>query len=297
MRTSLPRRLLLVTLLSVVAVAALLVTWNPLAAFNLIAPKDAGSRIAASGIAYGSESRQRLDVYRPAGAAQGLPTIVFFYGGAWSSGSRGDYEFAARALAARGFVVIVPDYRLVPEIVFPDFLRDCAAAVRWARGHAREFGGDGERLFLIGHSAGAYNAMMLALDGRWLGSERGAIRGVVGIAGPYDFVPFDDQAAIAAFGGWPDAADTQPVNHVGPAPPILLLHGTADDRVRPRNSEALYARLKAAGDPVELKTYPGVSHADIMLALSRPLRERAPTLDDIGRFVARRAMQQHGGIR
>lgn len=269
------------------AIAASVALWNALAAFNFVVPKDAGTR--ASGIAYGPDPRQRLDVYRPAGAVANLPMILFFYGGAWSSGSRGDYGFAARALAALGCVVLVPDYRLVPAVVFPDFLRDCAAAVRWGMANASAHGGDPECTLLVGHSAGAYNALMLALDDRWLGSDRALVRGAIGIAGPYDFAPFRDAAAIAAFGDWPDPADTQPVNHAVAAPPVLLLHGAADERVRLRNSEALFRKLEAAGNPVELRTYAGVDHAGILLALARPLRKRAPTLADIAAFVARHA--------
>ena len=110
-----------------------------------------------------------------AAAAKSRPVILFFYGGSWNSGRRQGYAFAARALAARGFVVIVPDYRLVPDAVYPDFLRDCAAAVRWARRNAGAHGGDGERIVLVGHSAGAYNAAMLALDPGLVGADRSAV--------------------------------------------------------------------------------------------------------------------------
>lgn len=214
--------------------ALLLGACSPLGLFNGVVPKDGGSRLAASGVAYGGHSRQRLDVYAPAekgGAAR--PVIVFFYGGSWSSGERGGYAFVGRALASRGFVTVISDYRLAPEVTYPGFVEDGAAAVRWVRAHAGDYGGDGERIVLAGHSAGAYIAAMLATDGRWLGADRKAVRGLAGLAGPYDFAPFTAQASIAAFGGWPRPAETQPVAHAdASAPPALLLAGAQDTTVQ-----------------------------------------------------------------
>lgn len=261
---------------------------NQLTAFNLLVPKDTGSESVASGLAYGPGSREKLDIYRPARASGPLPVIVFFYGGAWDSGRRQDYAFVGRALAARGYLVVLPDYRLRPEVRFPDFLQDCAAAVRWVRAHVREHGGDGERIVLSGHSAGAYNAAMLALDPQWLGPDRAAIRGFVGLATPADFLPLDDPASLATFSRWPRPEETQPIHFAAAgAPPVLLLHGDGDERVRPRNSRHLKAALDRAGDAAELRLYPGVDHVRILLALSRPLRGSVPVLDDIDRFARR----------
>jgi acetyl esterase/lipase len=262
-----------------------MIALNPLLVFNAVVPKDAASALVADGISYGRHERQRLDIYAPRRAVGPLPVIVFFYGGGWDSGERGRYAFAARALAARGFVVIVPDYRLVPEVRFPDFLRDGAAAVRWTQAEAARFGGDPDRIVLAGHSAGAYNAAMLALDPRWLGDARRHVRGLAVLAGPYDFLPLEDGAAVAAFGHWPVPEDTQPVHHVHDPPPVLLLHGTDDTRVRPRNSRRLAERLARAGADVRLKLYPGIGHAGILTALSRPLRHRVPVLDDVAGFA------------
>lgn len=260
---------------------------DPLGSFNALMPKDRASARVAEGVAYGEVPRQRLDVYAPrASAARPRPVIVFLYGGSWNSGRRQGYAFAARALAAQGFVVVVPDCRLVPEVRYPDFLRDGAAAVRWARGQARRYGGDGERIVLIGHSAGAYNAAMLALDPALLGADRSAVRGFAGLAGPYDFLPLDDSATIAAFGRWPRPADTQPIRYAGPgAPPALLLHGVDDTRVKPRNSHALAGRLKAAGADVRLKLYPRLGHIGILAALAIPFRRQAPILADLAGFA------------
>lgn len=256
-----------------------------LTVFNALMPKDRGSRRVAHDVAYGEDARQALDIYAPRGSGP-WPVIVFFYGGAWDSGHRQGYAFAARALAAKGFVVVVPDYRLVPQIRYPGFVEDGVGAVRWARAHAAEFGGDAERLLLAGHSAGAYIAAMLALDPEWLGSDRNAVRGLIGLAGPYDFLPLDDSASIAAFGEWPDLPATQPVTYAGAgAPPALLLHGEPDTRVKVRHSKALAAALKRAGNDARLTLYPKLSHTGIITALAVPLRGQAPVLADIARFA------------
>jgi acetyl esterase/lipase len=273
----------------IVAMLALLASaCSPLAVFNTVIPKDRLAAPAVRDIAYGPGPRQQLDIY-PAPGTSAKPVIVFFYGGGWDSGRRQDYAWAARALAAQGFVTIVPDYRLVPEVRFPAFLEDAAAAVRWARDHAAAYGGDPDRIVLMGHSAGAYNAVMLGLDRRYLddaGVPQAAIRGVVGLAGPYDFYPWDAEASRNAFGQYPEPLQTQPVTFArADAPPVLLLHGEADPTVRPRNSVRLAAKLREAGARVETKLYPGVDHRAIVLALSKPFRGRAATLDDATAFA------------
>lgn len=261
-----------------------------LGTFNAITPKDAGGARVARDASYGAGPRHRLDVYAPNNAS-GRPVIVFIYGGSWNSGSKDDYAFAGSAFASRGFVTVIPDYRLAPDIHFPAFLDDCASAVRWVQDHVSEFGGDPTRIVLVGHSAGAYNAMMVALDAHYLrdaGVEPSRVRGVVGISGPYDFLPFDVDATRTAFGQAPDAALTQPVHFArADAPSALLLWGEADTTVGPRNLRGLEAAMEAAGGQVETKTYPGVNHVDIMLALSQPFRGRAPTLADTVAFAER----------
>jgi acetyl esterase/lipase len=217
--------------------------------------------------------------------------IVFLYGGSWRSGDKDDYEFLGAALASRGFVTIVPDYRLVPDVRFPSFVEDCAASVRWVADHVAGYGGDPRGIVLAGHSAGAYNAVMLALAGDYLrtaGVEASAVRGAVGLAGPYDFLPFDVDATRNAFGQAPDLQLTQPVHFVrSDAPPLLLLWGADDVSVGPHNLESLAQLQRAAGGAVETKVYENVDHIDILLALSRPFRGRAPVLDDLTAFVRR----------
>lgn len=256
---------------------------------NDLTPGDGGVTQAAKGVAYGGQPRQRLDVWRPKGAGKDLPVVVFFYGGAWVKGARGEYGFAGRAYAARGFVAVVPDYRLVPTVRFPTFVEDGALAVKWTRDHAREFGGDPARITLAGHSAGSYIAAMLTLDRRYLqaiGVAPTTIRAAALLAGPYDFLPLTDPRARDALGNWPRPDETQPIHYArADAPPMWLGAGTADTTVNPQNSRALAARLKSLGAPVTLREYPGKSHVDLVLGLSKPFRGRAPTLEESSTFL------------
>jgi len=269
---------LCVTLLSGCSAASIL---------NATVPRDGVS--VERGIAYGEGPRRRLDVYRNKDAAGPHPLIVFLYGGSWRTGERGTYAFVATPLAARGAVVVVPDYRLYPEVVFPDFLDDNAHAVAWAVGHANELGADPHRVFIVGHSAGAYNAAMLAVDPRWLaraGLDRAQIAGVVGLAGPYDFLPMTDPDIIPVFAPVDDGPASQPVTYVdGSNPPLLLLAGDADTTVRPANTRSLAARVVAAGGAVASRIYPGIGHIGIVTAFAPLFSGRAPVLDDVWRFI------------
>ncbi len=213
---------------------------------------------------------------------------MFFYGGGWNSGYRGGYAFAARAIAARGFVVVVPDYRLVPQVRFPAFVDDAAAAIRWTVDHVGAYGGDPARIAVAGHSAGAHIALLVTLDRHYLAAAGapGAVKAAVGLAGPYDFLPLDAKSAIDAFGSAPDKELTQPIHFVrADAPPVLLMTGEADDTVKPRNTTALAAALRGVGAPVDVRTYPGVGHIGILLALSKPFRGKADVLEMMTRFL------------
>ena len=261
--------------------------------FDKVGPRDPGGVPAATDIAYGSDPRQRLDVYVPAERPASAPVLVFFYGGSWKEGSKSDYEFVGQALAAQGFVTVVADYRLFPAVPYTGFLADSAAAVRWAHDNAARFGGDGDRIVLAGHSAGAYNAAMVALDRRYLraaGLDPRVVRAFAGLSGPYDFLPLDPGTAQEVFGGVPDQRATQPVTYVTRAsPPAFLAHGDQDTVVRPKNTVSLAARLAAAGVPVESRIYPGLDHPDTLLALSRFFRGKAPELAEMSAFLMAQA--------
>ncbi len=262
---------------------------SPLSAINTLLPSDGGSKLVARDVAYGGDPRQKLDVYAPENAPVNAPVMMFIYGGGWNDGSKNDYSFVGHAFASRGFVTVVPDYRLVPQVRFPDFLHDCAAALRWVQDNVASHGGDTRQVHLSGHSAGAYNAMMIALDRRYgarTGVRPGLVRSVSGLAGPYDFLPLDDARTIDTFGQYPRLAETQPVSFVrAGAPRIFVATGDADTTVFPRNTYSLGRKLKAAGATVEVKTYPGIGHPGILLALGRSFRGNAPALDDIVRFA------------
>ncbi|WP_406853734.1 alpha/beta hydrolase [Alsobacter sp. KACC 23698] len=263
---------------------------SALGVYNAVIPADDGASLKASGVAYGPDPRHRLDVYGPGAAAgRGAPVALFVYGGSWNSGDRGDYAFVGRALAARGVVAVVMDYRLVPQVRFPGFVEDVALATRWVKAEIGRHGGDPRRVFAMGHSAGAYSAAMAALDPRFTraaGLAGRPYRGLVGLAGPYDFLPLDASATVAAFGQWPRLEETQPVSVASRgAPAAFLATGSQDTTVYPRNTRNLAAKLRGLGVPVVERVYEGETHVGLLLALSRPFRERAPVLDDVVRFI------------
>ncbi len=241
-------------------------------------------------IAYGTEPRQHLDIYYPAPAPVRPPVVVFFYGGTWQWGAKDDYLFAAQALASQGAIVVVPDYRLYPEVTFPGFLEDGAAATAWTLKHMDELGGDPRSVFLAGHSAGAYIAIMLALDQEYLnraGVSTSQLAGAVGISGPYDFLPLTRPDVKKIFEVVPDMAVTQPIHYArADAPPLLLLTGEADTTVGPYNTHHLADRLRALGAHVDDRYYPDVDHIDSVIALTWVFRDRAPVLADIHGFIA-----------
>jgi acetyl esterase/lipase len=261
---------------------------SPLGALNALSPANGSD--STVDIAYGTGARNKLDIYRPANATAASPVVVFFYGGNWTTGERRDYAFVGRALAARGIVVVIPDYRLYPEVRYPDFLDDSAQAVAWTARQISRYGGDPARLFVMGHSAGAYNAAMVALDPRWLGKQgiaTASLAGWIGLAGPYDFIPIVNPTTRPVFHFPNTPAESQPVNHVGSTKlPALLIAARKDSLVNPeRNTGGLAAKLRAAGAPVEEIYYDRVSHTTLVGTFAPPLRPLAPTLDAVTGFV------------
>ena len=272
-----------------VIVLAACVACSPLTAINALTPSASYNKTAD--ISYGADPRQKLDIYAPRDVAVGAPVVVFFYGGNWRMGERADYAFVGEALASRGILAVIADYRLYPEISYPGFLEDSAAAVAWTARKVRSYGGNPERLFVMGHSAGAYNAAMVALDARWLGAQGmqpSALRGWIGLAGPYDFLPIENPDVKPVF-HFPDTPrSSQPISHVSAgAPPALLIASEKDSLVNPvRNTGRLASRLREAGIGVDAIYYDRTGHASLVATLSRPLRSLAPVLDDVERFVA-----------
>jgi acetyl esterase/lipase len=245
-------------------------------------------------VAYGPDRQHRLDLYVPRRAnATARPIVVFWHGGRWIFGDKADYRFVGAALAQLGYLVVLPNYRHYPQVKMPGFMQDAAHAALWASAHAEEFGADRQRLYLAGHSAGAHLAALLTLDARYFaaaGQPAPPIAGVIGLSGPYDFLPLLEADVQDMFGPPHDYAQSQPINFVrAGAPPMLLVHGLDDVKVRPKNSQNFAAALSAYGVPVTLRLYPKVAHADTIAALAILARGRAPTLDDVAEFIANAA--------
>jgi len=253
--------------------------------FNFFVPKDKGVRRLAVDVAYGPHPRQRYDVYAPRQISARLPMLVFFYGGGWSEGGKAYYAWMGHALAALGYVVIVPDYRLVPQVLYPDFLNDCAEAVRHAVSKAQDYGADASRLAVMGHSAGAYNAAMLTLDPSYLANTM--VSALVCLSGPFDFYPFDVKASRDTFSAWPRPLETQPVNHAHKvSTSVLILQSSADTVVGTHNAVNLEASLKATGNDVRLRLYERLSHQEMAAVFSIPFRRKAPVRSDVAMFLA-----------
>jgi acetyl esterase/lipase len=265
--------------------------------FAVNLPAVFGSYTRHTDLAYGEDPQQRLDVYvpnKPAGAPVGLrpPVVVFWHGGRWSFGDKRDYRFVGAALSGLGCVVVLPNYRHYPQVKMPGFMEDAARAANWVQAHAADYSADPQRLYLMGHSAGAHLAALVSLDTRYFaasGSPPPKLAGVIGLSGPYDFLPLQEDDVKDMFGPPPLYPDSQPINFVrADAAPMLLVHGLTDQIVWPRNSRNLAAALQALGVPVTLKLYPKLKHEDTVAALSLPLRRRAPILADIDAFIGPR---------
>lgn len=289
------RRLALAGLAVVAAVGGLLAFTSPprlLSHYDRAAGGTSGARLLAEGVPFGSHG-QSLDIWAPEGGAeQPRPVVIFWYGGGWAKGDRTSYAFAGRALAREGFLVVIPDYRKVPDVHFPAFLDDGAEAVAWVQDNILQHGGDPKLIAFMGHSAGAYQAVMLALDAKRLtaaGADPADVKAVVGLSGPYDFYPFDKPRSIAAFSQWPNPAETQPITFArADAPPLLLVTSDGDETVRPKNANNLGAKLRSLGAPVEVRNYGPLDHEEVVMALSVPFRSKGPVLADSVAFLKAR---------
>jgi acetyl esterase/lipase len=270
----------------ILAVPTLLVNCSSIVYGVMNASASIGSYERHANIRYGDLPRQSLDVYVPEGAWN-RPTVVFWYGGIWTKGTKEQYRFVGAALANAGYVAMLPDYRLYPSARFPDFVDDGALAVKWAREHASELGGDPRSIFIMGHSAGGHLAATLALDERYLkrvGGDASWLRGWIAISTPCALemrVP-----VLNAIFGAHSSSEWQPIQLVSSrAPPALIVHGLDDNMVHPGEAVALEEKLRAAGVPVDCRLYEGAGHVDIVAALSVPLRFSANTLTDVRQFI------------
>lgn len=274
--------------LAVVFACAMLAACTQMRLFAVNAPAWFGDYRRYVDLAYGDLPPQRLDVYKPAGAGS-APVVIFIHGGGWDSGDKNQYRFVGATLAEQGWVGVVINYRLYPDVKFPAFVNDAALAVAFVRAHAAEWGGDPDKIYLLGHSAGAHIAALLALDDDYLqqaGDDTHSLRGVIGLAGAYDFIPFVYDYMHDLFGPEIRYPFSQPVNFASAdAPPLLLLQGLSDTEVLPRNTINLVAAMRKHGGSVQAQYYAGVNHIDIIAALSIPARGRAPVLADMKKFI------------
>lgn len=296
--------------------ATLLVACSPVAILNSLVPTE--GLLATRNIAYGTLNREMLDVYVPivptvANAARGSadatsaaakngmdagaqasvatkrPVIIFFYGGSWDSGSKDAYLFVAEALTSKGFITVIPDYRVYPEVIYPEFLTDGAKAFRWTQTNIEKYGGDVNNIFIAGHSAGAHIAAMLAFDQTWLTqqkSDTSSIRGFIGLAGPYDFLPLTSARLKEIFPSPEIQALSQPIRYArGNAPSSLLLAGDADTVVGIKNTKNFSRKIRELGGRVQTKYYPGMGHIKIVAAFAAPFRDGQTVLEDVAEFV------------
>jgi acetyl esterase/lipase len=244
-------------------------------------------------LSYGPMERHKVDIYPARGQKRGgdtpSPVLVFLYGGGWDSGDRSLYPFLGRAFAAKGFTVAIPDYRIYPHARYPDFMEDAALAFRWVVQNIEAYGGDAERLHLMGHSAGAHMGALLSLDPDHLTAvdcHPDRIRSFTGVAGPYSFNPLDYDSTRPIFESAPDIDKARPIKHAhSDAPPMLLLHPTNDKTVYVENSENLANAVTAVGGTARHIPYPRVGHVGVIVSIAWPVRFLAPTFRDSLAFM------------
>jgi acetyl esterase/lipase len=288
------RKLALGGLALAAAIGSVLAFTSPprlLSWYDRVTGGRSGAVLVAEGVPFGSHG-QSLDIWAPSDTGSApLPVVIFWYGGGWAKGDRASYAFAGRALAREGFLVVIPDYRKVPDIRFPAFLDDGAEAVAWVEGNIAQYRGDPSRLAFMGHSAGAYQAIMLALDAKRLtaaGADPANVKAAVGLSGPYDFYPFTSERSIDAMSQWPRPEETQPITFArADAPPLLLVTSDGDETVRPKNANNLATKLRGMEAYADVINYGPLSHEEVVMALSVPFRAKGPVLEDSVRFLHR----------
>lgn len=237
---------------------------------------------------YGVGASDKMDIYVPDGSSSAQKdVIVFFYGGRWQSGKKEHSRFVGTALARRGFVTVVPEFRKYPEVRFPAFVEDGARALAWVDDHIAEYGGRHDRIHLAGHSSGAHMAALLTVDTHYLAAEgkdaRLLIKGFAGLAGPYAFTP-EAKDLVDMFGPPERYPHMQATTFVeGKEPPMLLLYGQEDETVKPYNHERLANRIRDKGGRVDVITYPELGHIGIIGTFSG-LGPKSSVVDDMTKF-------------
>lgn len=286
-KTLLPAKALLGLAFVVTAAAC-----SPIKILNAMVPQSTYK--LESGIAFGQLPRQKLDIYSPTITSENQAhnprkVVIFYYGGSWDSGERGDYKFVGEALASLGYIVVIPDYRVYPEVLFPAFMADPALAARWVKDNIHHYQGDANQVFLAGHSAGAHIAVMMAVNAEFLAKQSlkpSDFAGVIGLAGPYDFLPLKSERLKTIFGSASEQPNSQPINFVdGKSPPMLLAVGLKDGTVWPRNTYNLAEKIKKNNGLVQVVEFENYGHIDMAAKLAKPLRGDGELLRKMGSFI------------
>ena len=277
------------TKLALVASLWLLSSCSSISFLAANTPASFGNYSRLANLAYADQPRNKLDVFVPLEKRIDSPIIIFVHGGGWYDGDKDEYKFVGAAFAEQGYVAVLPNYGLYPHVKSPTFLQDIAESIAWVRTHATEWGGDANRIYLVGHSAGAQIAMMVALDNQYLrqvGGDSHWISGVIGLAGPYDFIPFTFPYMNDLFGPPERFAESQPVNYVrADAPPLLLIHGLQDHTVAPTNTRSLYDAMTQVHGNVQVEYFDNATHSDLVAAFSFLRNRKPPVMQDIRRFI------------
>lgn len=233
-------------------------------------------------IAYAEPKNQRqmLDVYRP-GAGKNLPVVVWVHGGGWQAGNKTEVASKPLAFTQKGFIFVAVNYRFVPNVAMDAIVRDIAKSVRWVHDHVGLHGGDPERIFLMGHSAGAQLAALVCTDDRFLKAEGlslAILKGCVPVDGDTYDVPLqvataaarrkslgqpDSKMGYAEKFGPPDRQrDLSAVRHIARnkgIPPFLILH-VADHTDTTAQAHRLWSELREAGVPAKMFGASGTDH-------------------------------------
>ena len=253
-----------------------------------------GSYTSHLDLKYDKQTQTSLDIYLPKNITdlnqENIPTVVFFYGGCWGACSdlnKTDYQFVAQTFTSNNMIVVIVDYRKYPDVLFPEIIKDVALSIEWISKNISSYQGNPQNIYLMGHSAGAHLASMLTYNKAYLTNKTYKnIKGFIGLAGAYDFLPFDEPYQPALFAPLPKHADSQTINFVeGNEPPALLLYGNTDKRVKRRNIISLAKTIKDKNGKVETHFYDDINHTSILGALSIPFRSSKPILNDILKFI------------
>ena len=263
---------------------------SPIKVLNSLVPENGYELV--SGVEYGTNARQKLDIYLPKAAEKSTAlkkVIIFYYGGNWDSGERADYKFAAEALVSHGYIVVIPDFRVYPEVLFPGFMADPVSAAKWVKTNIKKYNGDANKVFLAGHSSGAHMAVMMAINPEYLAEaslKPNDFAGVIGLAGPYDFLPLKSDRLKTIFGSEAEQWKSQPINFVnGKNPPLFLAVGMKDDTVWPRNTINLAKKIKEKNGLVEVHEFASYGHVDMVAKLAKPLRGNGELLKSVITFI------------